>query len=234
LRANSEIFVIAPSDGCPATTNLLSLDASLAIPTRVLRFEVSGLRRRTPVRPVILTGHTGTHRSDRSRATATPSSILRSWLCGSTKEPSGFLVNHSKPRELGVASVNNHSWLGSHVVPARPWFWGSTNKPLNQQYIYRPVLFHTLGMEYYSIPETDYCTATRQPPPALHPQRPRLLIFFLNIGFFGRWLFMGPRAIWIMFLCVACRMFLCVACWMTFFKKCRAECVVRRGGTSFP
>jgi hypothetical protein len=43
---------------------LLSLDASLAIPTRVLRFELSGLRRRTPVRPVLLTGQTGTHRSD--------------------------------------------------------------------------------------------------------------------------------------------------------------------------
>jgi hypothetical protein len=36
--------------------NLLSLDASLAIPTRVLRFENSGLRCRTPVRP---TGQTG-------------------------------------------------------------------------------------------------------------------------------------------------------------------------------
>jgi hypothetical protein len=42
--------------------NLLSLDASLAIPTLVLRFGVSGLRRRTPVRPVLLTGQTGTHR----------------------------------------------------------------------------------------------------------------------------------------------------------------------------
>jgi hypothetical protein len=40
----------------PGDRNLLSLDASLAIPTRVLRFEVSGLRRRTPVRP---TGQTG-------------------------------------------------------------------------------------------------------------------------------------------------------------------------------
>jgi hypothetical protein len=28
---------------------------------------------------------------------------LRSWLCGSTKEPSGFLVNHQKPCELSVA-----------------------------------------------------------------------------------------------------------------------------------
>jgi hypothetical protein len=50
----------------PGDRNLLSLDASLAIPTRVLRFEVSGLRRRTPVRPVLLTGQTGTHRSERS------------------------------------------------------------------------------------------------------------------------------------------------------------------------
>jgi hypothetical protein len=32
---------------------------------RVLRFEDSGLRRHTPVRPVLLTGQTGTHRSDR-------------------------------------------------------------------------------------------------------------------------------------------------------------------------
>jgi hypothetical protein len=107
------------------TANFLSLDASLAIPTRVLRFEVSGLCRRTSIRPVP-TGQT--HRSDRSDAAAPPSSVLRSWLYGSTKEPSGFLVNHRKPRELGVASANRHSWLGSHVVPARPWFWGSTKK----------------------------------------------------------------------------------------------------------
>jgi hypothetical protein len=93
----------------PDDRNLLSLDASLAIPTHVLRFEDSGLRRRTPVRPVLLTGQTGTHRSDWSGAAAAPSSVLRSWLCGSTKEPSGFLVNHWKPRELGVASTNLHS-----------------------------------------------------------------------------------------------------------------------------
>jgi hypothetical protein len=93
----------------PGDRNLLSLDASLAIPTRVLRFEDSGLRRRTPVRPMLLTGQTGTHRSDRSGAAAAPSSVLRSWLCGSTKEPSGFLVNHRKPRELGVASANLNS-----------------------------------------------------------------------------------------------------------------------------
>jgi hypothetical protein len=43
----------------PDDRTLRSLDASRAIPTRVLRFEVSGLRRRTPVRPVLLTGQTG-------------------------------------------------------------------------------------------------------------------------------------------------------------------------------
>jgi hypothetical protein len=87
-----------------------SLDASHAIPTRVLRFEVSGMRRRTQVRPVLPTGQTGqTHRSDRSGTAAAPSSVLRSWLCVSTKEPSDFLVNHWKPRELGVASANLHS-----------------------------------------------------------------------------------------------------------------------------
>jgi hypothetical protein len=85
---------------------LLSLDASLAIPMCATHFEVSGLCRRTPVRPV-LTGPT--HRSDRSGAVAPQSSVLRSWLCGSTKEPSGFLVNHWKPRELDVAFANHHS-----------------------------------------------------------------------------------------------------------------------------
>jgi hypothetical protein len=75
----------------PGDRNLLSLDASLAIPMRVLCFEDSGLRRRTPVRPVLLTGQTGrTHRSDRSGAAAALSSVLWSWLCGSTKEPMIF------------------------------------------------------------------------------------------------------------------------------------------------
>jgi hypothetical protein len=88
----------------PGNRTLLSLDASHAIPTRVLRFEDFGLRRRTPVRLVLRTGQTDTHRLDRSYPL-----VLRSWLCGSTKEPSGFLVNHWKPRELGVASANRHS-----------------------------------------------------------------------------------------------------------------------------
>jgi hypothetical protein len=76
----------------PDDRTLLSLDASLAISTHVLRFEDSGLRRRTPVRPVLLTSQTGTtgqtgqtHWSDRSGVAAVPSSVLRSSLCGSTK-----------------------------------------------------------------------------------------------------------------------------------------------------
>jgi hypothetical protein len=99
-------FIVAPSDGYPMTANFLSLDASLAISTRVLHFEASGSRRRTSVRPVSSTGQTGT----------TSQTVLmllhlrlRSWLCGSTQEPNGFLVNHWKPRELGVASGIHHS-----------------------------------------------------------------------------------------------------------------------------
>jgi hypothetical protein len=76
----------------PDDRNFLSLDASIAIPTCVLRFEVSRSRHRKLVRPV-------THRSDQPSAAA-----LRSWICGSTKEPSGFMVNHWKPCGLGVAS----------------------------------------------------------------------------------------------------------------------------------
>jgi hypothetical protein len=62
----------------PGDRNLLSLDASLAIRKRVLRLEVYGLHRRTTIRPVRLTGHTDTHRSDQSGAAASPSSVLRS------------------------------------------------------------------------------------------------------------------------------------------------------------
>jgi hypothetical protein len=43
---------------------------------------------------VLLTDQTGTHRSDRSGAAIAPSSVLQSWLYVSTKEPSGFQVNH--------------------------------------------------------------------------------------------------------------------------------------------
>jgi hypothetical protein len=41
------------------TANLLSLNTSLAISMRVLRFEVSGLRHHTSVRPMLLTVQTG-------------------------------------------------------------------------------------------------------------------------------------------------------------------------------
>jgi hypothetical protein len=63
----------------PGDRTLLSLDASHAIPTHVLHFEDSGLRRRTQVRPVLLNSQTGTHRSDRSDPPVRPV-----WSCCST------------------------------------------------------------------------------------------------------------------------------------------------------
>jgi hypothetical protein len=58
LKGLLGIFIVQPSDGCPVTTNLLSLNASLEIPMCVLRFEASGRGRRTQVRSVYPTGPT--------------------------------------------------------------------------------------------------------------------------------------------------------------------------------
>jgi hypothetical protein len=115
-RVVLEVYVIAPSDGCPVTATCLGsmqalrsrrVSSASKIPDCVVAHQSDWCS--SPVRPVP-TGKTGeAHRSDRSGTAAAPSSVLRSWLCGSTKEPSGFLVNHWKPRELGVASANRHS-----------------------------------------------------------------------------------------------------------------------------
>jgi hypothetical protein len=115
-RVVLEVFMSSPSDGCPATAPCIAstqamrsrrVSSASKSPDCVVAYRSD--RCSTPVRPVP-TGQTGqTHRSDRSSAAAAPSSVLRSWLCESTKEPSGFLVNHRKPRKLGVASANLHS-----------------------------------------------------------------------------------------------------------------------------
>jgi hypothetical protein len=68
----------------PGDRTLLSLDASHAIPTRVIRFEDSRLRRRTLARPVLLTGKTGTHSSDPP--------VRPVWSCCSTVFGSSFLA----------------------------------------------------------------------------------------------------------------------------------------------
>jgi hypothetical protein len=115
LKGGFRSFKLSPSDGCPATATCLALTKSLRsrrvssaskIPDCVVAHRsdrCSSLVRLVP------TGQTGqTHRSDWSGTAAAPSLVLRSWLCGSTKEPSGFLVNHRKPRKLGVASANLH------------------------------------------------------------------------------------------------------------------------------
>jgi hypothetical protein len=83
----------------PSDRTLLRLDASHAIPTRVLRFKDSRLRCRTPVRPVLLTVQTGAHRLDRSDppvrsvwsccSTVFGSSVLALWINQGTQWFSG-------------------------------------------------------------------------------------------------------------------------------------------------
>jgi hypothetical protein len=84
----------------PGNRNLLSLDARVGIPTSVLRFEDFRLHCRTPVRPVLLTGQTGNHQSDRSDPRVRPvwrcccstvfgSSVLALWINQGTQWFSG-------------------------------------------------------------------------------------------------------------------------------------------------
>jgi hypothetical protein len=103
----------------------------------------------SPVRPVP-TGQTGqTHLSDRSDAIAHPSSVLRSWLCGSTKEPSGFLVNQSplmtrlphSPGSTLVLRLNQetiHDFILSFLPPC-----GSHLTPLATGSLERSLLLRT-------------------------------------------------------------------------------------------
>jgi hypothetical protein len=109
-----EVLRFSTSDRCPATAPCLAS-------TQAMRSRHVSFASKSPDCVVA-------HWSDRFGTAVAPYSVLQSWLCGSTKEPSGFLVNHWKPCELGVASASRHSWLYSHVVPARPWFSGSTKK----------------------------------------------------------------------------------------------------------
>jgi hypothetical protein len=90
------------------------------IPTCVLRFEVSGLRCRTPVRPVLPIGQIGTHRSDRSdppvrsvRCCCTSvfgSSILALWINQGTQWFSGEPLETPQTR-CSLCQSSLMTWL---------------------------------------------------------------------------------------------------------------------------
>jgi hypothetical protein len=95
---------------------LLSLDASLAIPTRVLRFEDSGLRRRSsPVRPVPTDQTCQTHRSDLSDPAVRPV-----WHCCSTVFGSSvlaFWINKGTQWFSGEPLETPRTWCSLHQSP---------------------------------------------------------------------------------------------------------------------
>jgi hypothetical protein len=104
-KGTLRILVISPSDECPTTAPCLA--STLALRTRCVSSASKSPKTHNA------------HRSDRcspqirlalccSRARI----ILRSWLCGSTKEPIGFVVNHYKPYRLGVTST---------TLPLKTW-----------------------------------------------------------------------------------------------------------------
>jgi hypothetical protein len=103
----------------PSDRTLRSLDASHAIPTRVLRFKDSRLHRRTPVRPVLLTGQTGTHRSDRSDPPVRPV-----WSCCSTVFGSpvlALLVNQGTQWFSSEPLETPRTWCSLRQSPLMTW-----------------------------------------------------------------------------------------------------------------
>jgi hypothetical protein len=95
--------------------NLLSLDASLAIPTRVLRFEDFGPRRRTPVTPVLSPVRPEWH----CCSTVFGSSVLALWINQGTQWFSG-----EPPETPRTRCSLRQSPLMTQLPrsPARPWF----------------------------------------------------------------------------------------------------------------
>jgi hypothetical protein len=107
-RVVLEVFRFSPSDGCPVTAPCLARRKTCdpdACPL-LRRFQTASSH----------TGQTGApHCSDRYPpvrpvwsccSIVFGSLVLALWI---NKGTSGFLVNHWKPRELGVASANRHS-----------------------------------------------------------------------------------------------------------------------------
>jgi hypothetical protein len=87
-------------------------------------------------------------------------------------------VNYWKPRELGVASANRHSWLGSHVVPARTWFQA---QPWNRPWLHLAVhatMRPALDPAGHRVPRTKpICLLHIWRP---HRRRPFALVFHLH------------------------------------------------------
>jgi hypothetical protein len=84
LKGEIGSLQISPSDGCPTTATLLSLDASLAIPTRVLRFEASRRLRhgRSDRPPGRLNRLVWPHLLVESSASVLRINRVTQWFCG--------------------------------------------------------------------------------------------------------------------------------------------------------
>jgi hypothetical protein len=183
----------------PGDRTQRSLDASHAIPTRVLRFEVSELRRRTPVRPVLTTGQTGTHRSDRSDPPVRPvwrccssvfgSSVLALWINQGTQWFSGEPTDTPRtrcslrqsplmtrlPRSPGstlVLRLNQetvHDFALLFMPPCGPHLTPLATGSLEQAYL-SSHLEASLAMTFRACSSPAPTPVKRQPAPAILSQ----------------------------------------------------------------
>jgi hypothetical protein len=114
-------LVVAPSDGCASTASLRSTNATHATMPRVLRFEVSGSHPQgTPVRPMLLTSQTGSHRSDCPSAVVmhVRSSVLVLWLsqvthCGEPLQTPRIWCSRTpiSTHDLAATIFSARTWL---------------------------------------------------------------------------------------------------------------------------
>jgi hypothetical protein len=120
-RENSEVFIFSSSDGCPATATCLASTQALRsrrVSSASKHLSAGGQGgQTTPPRRLDRPGQ-----SDRPRRSDRPSwAVEPAWVATASRQVFGlgfvaqpsnlvcFLVNHCKPRELGVASANLHS-----------------------------------------------------------------------------------------------------------------------------
>jgi hypothetical protein len=181
----------------PGDRNLLRLDASLAIPTCVLRFEDSGLRRRTPVRPVLPTGQTGTHRSDppvrpvwHYCSTVFGSLVLALWINQGTQWFSGEPPETTQtrcslrqsplmtrlPRSPGstlVLRLNQetvHDFILLFMPPCGPHLTPLATGPSNEAYLSSPHLEASQATTFRACSSPAPTPVKPQPAPAILSQ----------------------------------------------------------------
>jgi hypothetical protein len=179
-RAVLEVFRFSLSDGCPTAAPCLAS-------TQVMRSR----RVSSPVRPVLLTGHTGTHQSDRLDPPVKPvwsccstvfgSSILALWINQGTQWFSGEPLETPRtrcslrqsslmtrlPRSPGSTLVLrlNQETVHDFILLFMPLCDRKPNKSKEQDYMKKTSLGFLRRGQRLDTSETKLCSSKERKPP---------------------------------------------------------------------